>query len=104
MQPSSAQDVSTAISIINKLSCHFAVKSGGHAMFAGASNANGGITIDLRYLNGVELSEDHATASVGPGNKWGDVYKVLEPRGLTVAGGRVTTVGVGGFMLGGKSI
>jgi FAD/FMN-containing dehydrogenase len=103
IQPSSPQEVSTAIQIINRHSCHFAVKSGGHAMFAGASNAEGGITIDLKNLNGVDLSEDEATVSVGPGNRWGKVYQKLEPKGLTVVGGRVSDVGVGGFMLGGMS-
>ena len=72
-------------------------------MFAGASNAVGGITIDLKHLNGITLSEDQETASIGPGNRWGDVYEKLEPKGLTVIGGRVSNVGVGGFMLGGKS-
>jgi FAD/FMN-containing dehydrogenase len=72
-------------------------------MFAGASNAVGGITIDLKYLNGITLSDDQETANIGPGNRWGDVYEKLEPKGLTVVGGRVTDVGVGGFMLGGKS-
>ena len=71
-------------------------------MFAGASNAIGGITIDLKYLNSVQLSEDQATASIGPGNRWREVYKVLEPEGLTVVGGRVSDVGVGGYILGGK--
>jgi FAD/FMN-containing dehydrogenase len=104
IQPSSPQDVSTVIRIINQNSCHFAVKSGGHAMFAGASNAIGGITIDLKYLNEIELSQDHEIAMIGPGNRWGEVYKILEPQGLTVVGGRASTVGVGGFMLGGKSI
>lgn len=78
------------------------MKSGGHAMFAGGSNAIGGITIDLKNLDGVELSEDESTVSVGPGNRWGSVYNKLEPKGLTVVGGRVSHVGVGGFMLGGK--
>lgn len=102
IRPSSSQEVSTAIQIINQHSCHFAVKSGGHAMFAGASNAVGGITVDLKYLNSVELSEDRETASIGPGNQWGAVYEKLEPEGLTVVGGRVSGVGVGGFILGGK--
>jgi FAD/FMN-containing dehydrogenase len=103
IQPSSPQEVSTAVQIINQHSCHFAVKSGGHAMFAGASNAIGGITIDLKYLNWIELSEDQKAISIGPGNRWGDVYEKLEPQGLTVVGGRVSNVGVGGFMLGGES-
>jgi FAD/FMN-containing dehydrogenase len=103
IQPSSSQDVSTAMQIINQHSCHFAVKSGGHAMFAGGPNAVGGITINLKNLNGVDLSQDEATVSVGPGNRWGNVYQKLEPKGLTVVGGRVSHVGVGGFMLGGRS-
>lgn len=70
-------------------------------MFAGASNADGGITIDLKHLNSLELSEDLSTARVGTANRWGEVYEVLEPLGLVVVGGRVSHVGVGGFTLGG---
>ncbi len=72
-------------------------------MFEGASNANGGITIDLVNLNALELSEDMMTASVGPGQRWGKVYEFLEKQGRVVIGGRVSSVGVGGFLLGGKS-
>lgn len=32
---------------------------------------------------------------------WDDVYSYLEPRGVNVLGGRVTGVGVAGFILGG---
>jgi FAD/FMN-containing dehydrogenase len=71
-------------------------------MFVGASNAADGITIDLKHLNSVDLSDDESTVSVGPGSRWGKVYQKLEPKGLTVVGGRVTEVGVGGFMLGGE--
>lgn len=46
---------------------------------------------------------DSATkiASVSPGAHWQDVYDVLSPEGVTVAGGRAGTVGVGGFISGG---
>lgn len=81
--------------------CQFAVKSGGHAAFSGASNINGGLTIDLINLNQVTLSADHTQASIGPGNRWFDVYSALEPKGLTVIGGRVADIGVGGLTLGG---
>jgi FAD/FMN-containing dehydrogenase len=102
LRPSSSQDVSEAMKTIAKHSCNFAVKSGGHAMFGGASNADGGITIDLVNLNGLELSEDGETARVGPGNRWGRVYEFLEERDRVAVGGRVSGVGVGGFLLGGK--
>lgn len=71
-------------------------------MFAGASNAPGRITFDMKNLNDVIISEDLESTIVGTGNTWGDVYKVLDPMNLTVVGGRDTGVGVGGFTLGGE--
>jgi hypothetical protein len=65
-------------------------------MFAGASNAPGGVTFDMKYLNDVLISED-----LGTGNIWGDVYRAVDPMNRTVVGGRDTGVGVGGFTLGG---
>jgi FAD/FMN-containing dehydrogenase len=102
VRPANPQDVSLALKMIGKHSCNFAIKSGGHGMFEGASNIEGGITIDLVSLDGIELSEDGETASIGPGNRWGKVYESLEERGRVVVGGRVSNVGVGGFMLGGE--
>lgn len=72
-------------------------------MFPGASNAPSGITIDLRTLNAIVPDEEGLTTRVGTGNRWIDVYKVLEPLNRTVVGGRSSQVGVGGFILGGKS-
>ncbi|CAG8980738.1 hypothetical protein HYALB_00012936 [Hymenoscyphus albidus] len=51
VRPITANDVSTTIQIVRKYQCHFAVKSGGHAMFKGASNAEGGVTIDMIKVN-----------------------------------------------------
>jgi FAD/FMN-containing dehydrogenase len=73
------------------------VKSGGHAAFRGASSIEGGITVDLAGLNNLKLSSDQKTVTVGPGNRWYDVYSYLEPYSLTVIGGRAATVGVGGL-------
>jgi FAD/FMN-containing dehydrogenase len=50
----------------------------------------------------VELSDDRATTKVGPGNTWYDVYRQLDPKGVSVVGGREAGVGVGGLTLGGK--
>jgi len=58
------------------------------------------VTIDLVKLDHVEVIDDE-TARVGPGNRWGPVYKTLESAGKMVLGGRVSEVGVGGFLLGG---
>lgn len=70
-------------------------------MFKSASNVPGGITVDLRYLNGMSISEDRKVTGIGPGNRWEDVFDYLDPFGVTVVGGRNSGVGVGGFLLGG---
>ncbi|KAF7900223.1 uncharacterized protein EAF01_007525 [Botrytis porri] len=95
------QDISTTIKISQLTDCPFAVKSGGHASFAGASSIQGGILVNLQKLNTVQLSADRGTVSIGPGNTWYDVYQVLDPLGVSVVGGREAGVGVGGLTLGG---
>jgi len=69
--------------------CPFAVKSGGHAAFPGASSIEGGITVDLVNMKELKLSSDKKTLAVGPGNRWLDVYSFLTPYNLAVVGGRV---------------
>ncbi len=81
-----------------------AVRSGGHSPNVGFSNTNGGITLDLRGLDSVDLSADGNTAMVGTGNQWGPVYEKLEAQGKTVVGARVYDVGIGGFLSGGKFV
>lgn len=99
--PSAAVDVSATLLTLKTLSCQFAVKSGGHASFKGASNIDEGVTIDLVNLKQITLSADKTQASIGPGNRWLDVYSTLDPLGVSVAGGRVEDIGVGGLTLGG---
>lgn len=41
------------------------------------------------------------TATIGPGSRWSEVAKDLEPFGVAVAGGRIGHVGVGGYLTGG---
>lgn len=100
-KPAKAADVSVLVLLSRLTQCPFAVKSGGHAAFAGASNSPGGITVWLRDLDAITLNKDKTIASVGPGNVWSDVYAELESDGLAVIGGRVSNIGVGGLTTGG---
>ncbi|XP_014557228.1 hypothetical protein COCVIDRAFT_37358 [Bipolaris victoriae FI3] len=97
----SPQDVATVISVSRSTNCPFAVRGGGHSDIPGASNINGGITVNMAGLRNVELHESDGMVRVGAGAKWGDVYKQLEKSNKTVVGGRLTGVGVGGLSLGG---
>lgn len=106
-RPTKASDVSDLVKLVaaknGTQTPEFAFRCGGHSFFAGAANIDGGLTIDLRSLNSFELSADQKTASVGGGSIWSDtIYPNLDPYNLTVAGGRITGVGVGGFVTGGK--
>jgi FAD/FMN-containing dehydrogenase len=57
--------------------------------------------LDLVNLNNITLSADQTQTSIGPGNRWVDVYSYLQSKGLAVIGGRVSDIGVGGLTLGG---
>ena len=50
-----------------------------------------------------EVTYDSTTQTVvvGTGLNFDDVYAALAPHNVSVAGGRVTGLGVGGFLLGG---
>ncbi|OAA36792.1 FAD binding domain protein [Beauveria brongniartii RCEF 3172] len=107
-EPLTAEGVAVAVRAVTKHRCRFAVKSGGHSNALGTNARQSGVVIDLGRLDQVEVGSgsgssngSSGTVFVGPGNCWGRVYGELEPRGLAVAGGRVDSVGVGGFTLGG---
>jgi FAD/FMN-containing dehydrogenase len=104
LTPESTDDISKALLLVKQHDCAFAIRGGGHGIPLGASNIHDGLVIDLREFNGIALSEDHSTVSVGSGLRWRDVYPKLEEHGLTAVGGRVGTVGVSGFLLGGKNM
>ncbi|PYH43912.1 FAD-binding oxidoreductase [Aspergillus saccharolyticus JOP 1030-1] len=100
--PRSDSEVSQTLVILAFFKAPFAVRSGGHSPnpgFAGVDRP--GILIDLQRLNEITLSPDQSVLSLGPGARWGEVYQALDSTGLTVMGGRIEDVGVGGLLLGG---
>ncbi|KAH6719573.1 hypothetical protein BKA61DRAFT_669899 [Leptodontidium sp. MPI-SDFR-AT-0119] len=103
--PSSAEDVSIAVKVLSMgfkiglQSCEFAIRSGGHTPWANLNNIDDGVTLDLSNLNQVTPNADGTVVGVGPGNRWEDVYSVLDPMNLTALGGRSRTVGVGGLVM-----
>ncbi|OAG24666.1 FAD-binding domain-containing protein [Alternaria alternata] len=100
-KPEEALDVSTMVLLSRLTQCPFAVRSGGHAAFAGASNIDGGITVLFERMKQITLSKDKKVASIGPGNLWYDIYTTLAKDNLAVVGGRVSGVGIGGLTTGG---
>ncbi|KAF1928846.1 FAD binding domain-containing protein [Didymella exigua CBS 183.55] len=105
VQPKNTKEVALTIKTLTAVSsaksCKFAIRSGGHTPYAGASNIEDGVTIDLQYISAVQYDSKNSLVKVGPGARWNDVFTTLEPLGVITTGGRSSTVGVGGLTLGG---
>ncbi|KAF1985896.1 FAD binding domain-containing protein [Aulographum hederae CBS 113979] len=101
LSPKSAAEVSAVLKVIASSNDTFAVKSGGHSPNKYFNSIDNGPLISTRLLNQVRLSDDKKTAIVGTGNRWDEVGKILDGSNVTVVGGRIGNVGVGGYILGG---
>lgn len=75
-----------------------------HTPFKDAASIEQGIVIDLSNMPSAGLSADMQTMTVSPARRWDDLYEELQSSNLTVVGGRVAGVGVGGLVTGCASI
>jgi FAD/FMN-containing dehydrogenase len=93
-------DVVAAIEYARAKGLEIAVRGGGHGV-AGRALVDGGIVIDLRKMNTVLVDPDARIAVVGGGATMSHLDRATQPHALATTGGRVSTTGVGGFVLGG---
>lgn len=109
VKPGTAIEVSMVVSALLEANAErqdklkFAIRSGGHAPFAGSANEADGVTIDLRRLDSIKINDNRTQVTIGAGSSWGKVYRTLDAEGLAVPGGRHSQVGVGGLTLGGTT-
>lgn len=102
IQPTSTSEVAKIVTTLSQATtCNFAIRSGGHTVWPGAANIKDGVTIDLGLMNKTTYVPDGQIAQIQAGSRWREVYGALEPYGVTVGGGRTSTVGVAGFLTGG---
>lgn len=94
-------DIVTALRFAREHQFMLSVRSGGHGLSGQATN-NGGLVLDLTYLNAVEiLDPKQRLVRIGTGARWGEVAKALATHGLAISSGDTSQVGVGGLTLGG---
>lgn len=95
-----AADVALVVSTARKAGLELAVRSGGHDT-AGHGTSEGGLVIDLRAMNRIEVDPADRTAWAEAGASAGEVVRAVAEQGLVVGFGDTGSVGIGGITLGG---
>ncbi|KAK4047056.1 hypothetical protein OIO90_006340 [Microbotryomycetes sp. JL221] len=107
VKPKSAQEVSSIIKQVGSKRIPFAISCGGHASNPGFSSTKGvhmtlnGLTLD--GTNSMKLNADKSELTYTPGHVWDDLYQFMLENApdRQIVGGRVSGVGVGGFVIAG---
>lgn len=98
----SSADVAHAIGFARAHGLRIAVRGGGHSV-AGYSTIEGGLLLDLGPMKAIDVDPHARVARVQPGVVWGELDGATQTHGLATTGGRMTTTGVAGFVLGSGS-
>lgn len=93
-------DVVEAVSYARENGLDLAIRSGGHNV-AGLGSIEGGLVIDMRCLDDVDVDPGARTVRVGGGAHWGQVDAATHNMGLATPSGIISTTGVAGLTLGG---
>ena len=97
-----ADDVAACIDWARRAGAELAVRGGGHSV-AGVSLNDGGLVIDMRAFDSIEVDPAARTARAGAGLTWSRFDAATQEHGLATTGGRVSTTGIAGLTLGGGS-
>ncbi|MGP4091296.1 FAD-binding oxidoreductase, partial [Streptomyces sp. KR55] len=95
-------DVVRAVRFGRDLDLNIAVRGGGHSV-AGMGTNDSGLVVDLRRMHDVTVDPAAEAVRIGGGATMRDLDRATQPYGLATTGGRASTTGVGGFVLGGGS-
>jgi FAD/FMN-containing dehydrogenase len=102
MRCHTTSDVVAAVADARASGLAVSVYGGGHGV-TGSAVVDGGVCIDLRGINDVDVDAQARTARIGGGATWRPVDAATQEHGLAVTGGRVSSTGVGGLALGSGS-
>ena len=97
-----AADVAAAVTFGRKSGMPVAVYGGGHGV-TGNAVCTDGLVIDLRPMKGIEVNPVARTCRAEAGLTWGELDAATQEHGLAVTGGRVSSTGIAGLVLGSGS-
>ncbi|MFI1710025.1 FAD-binding oxidoreductase [Streptomyces griseoruber] len=95
-------DVVRTVRFARDLDLPVAVRGGGHSV-AGSALGDGAVVADLRHMRAVTVDPGARTVRIAGGATMSDLDRACAPFALATTGGRASTTGVGGFVLGGGS-
>lgn len=98
----STADVAAAVDYARENQMTVAVRAGGHSA-SGHSVCDGGLVIDLSQMKGIAIDREARVARAQPGLTWGEFDAATQAHGLAVTGGRFSTTGIAGLILGSGS-
>ena len=93
-------DVMAAVNLAREHDVPLAARGTGHD-YAGRSVPDQGLMLDLSPMKGIQVDPATRTARVQPGVRWRDFDHEAQAFDLATTGCTVSTVGVGGYTLGG---
>ncbi|MGW2744336.1 FAD-binding protein [Streptomyces sp. NPDC001450] len=99
-QCADAADVVRAVRFGRDLDLPVAVRGGGHSV-AGTALGDGALVVDLRRMHRVTVDPAGEAVRIEGGATMSRLDRATQPYGLATTGGRISSTGVGGFVLGG---
>ncbi|TVZ88908.1 FAD-binding oxidoreductase [Streptomyces sp. BK340] len=99
-QCADAADVVRAVRFGRDLDLPIAVRGGGHGL-AGTALGDGALVVDLRRMHQVTVDPASEAVRIEGGATMSRLDRATQPYGLATTGGRISSTGVGGFVLGG---
>jgi FAD/FMN-containing dehydrogenase len=100
VRAANTQDVSRTVRFARETDVELAVRCGGHSG-AGHGTTEGGLVLDLRDLNAIDVDPIARTASVGGGVSAVELTRATTEHGLAIGLGDTGSVGIGGLTTGG---
>jgi glutamate synthase domain-containing protein 2/FAD/FMN-containing dehydrogenase/glutamate synthase domain-containing protein 3/ferredoxin len=106
LQPGTEEHLKKIFSFASEHKIPLTVRGAGTWGYGGAVPTRGGILIDLGFMDSIEVDPEKLHVTVGPGARFLDIQKKLEPHGLdlsTIASGKGGTL-IGWIATGGMGI
>jgi FAD/FMN-containing dehydrogenase len=100
IRPGDAGEVARVVALARESGLELAVRGGGHSL-AGHSTTDGGIVLDLRDMNALDIDPQQRTAWAQTGLTALDYTTAAAQHGLATGFGDTGSVGIGGITLGG---